>query len=291
MYTASASNIPPELFPLILDYIGTDERGDGSLSERRDRGLWSWQACSLVCLYWANHCRRYIFYYLINNLRSKEQMAALRRLISSKGSQRLASVASLVARPTLRVEQTWDSWSWIHHVHPLPLKNTTCHLTLRGPVPGKLPVSAYHSPHWSLPRTMPAQYTPYANCHLKDIEFPSFRDLALLLKHFKKASSFSFENLMWPPAENNDLIRIRPFSSTPDSSDLEAVWAYGIEASRCTDNFLALSQACRLYPDYPLANILESDLMHKFLRSIYDAGAAIPQGREHGLACTVEWRK
>ncbi|KAI0753934.1 hypothetical protein BC629DRAFT_1175167 [Irpex lacteus] len=131
----TAANIPPELFPLILDYIGTDDRGDGSLSERRDIGLRDWQACSLVCLYWANHCRRYMFYYLINNLHSKNQLDALRRLIAFEGSKRLNPLSSLVSRPTLRVQQTWDSRSWIHHIHPLPLKNTTCNLTLRGPVP------------------------------------------------------------------------------------------------------------------------------------------------------------
>lgn len=287
----TAANIPPELFPLILDYIGTDDYGDGSLSERRNRGLRDWQACSLVCLYWANHCRRYMFYYLINNLHSKDQLDALRRLISSDGSKRLTPLGSLVARPTLRVQQTWNSRSWIHHIHPLPLKNSTCNLTLRGPVPADLSLTAYRSPHWSLPRTMPVQYTPYAHCQIQNINFPSFRDLTLLMKHFKKASALSFESLTWPQSSELNNIFIRPFTTTPDSFDMEYKWAYSIEAIRCTDNMLVLEHARQLYPDFPLSNIQDVIPMQQFLRSFYDAGASASRGREYGMACSIEWRE
>ncbi|KAI0093067.1 hypothetical protein BDY19DRAFT_989745 [Irpex rosettiformis] len=52
---------------------------------------------------------------------------------------------------------------------------------------------------------------------------------------------------------------------------------------------LAVAQACRLYPDVPLSNILEANPMQKFLRSFYDASAAMSRGRRHGLGCTIEW--
>lgn len=56
---ATAADLPPELFPLILDYLRTDNRG----YEEYIRDVWvrDMMSCSLVCLYWANRCREYLF--------------------------------------------------------------------------------------------------------------------------------------------------------------------------------------------------------------------------------------
>ncbi|KAI0342121.1 hypothetical protein BDW22DRAFT_1345853 [Trametopsis cervina] len=276
---------------LILNYIGTDERGDGTLSERRSRGLHDLQSCSLVCLYWSNHCRRYIFYYLISSIRSLETLQALRRLVASRGSKRLLPIDKLVVRPTARVWQNWETPSWIHHVPPLPLPRTTCHLTLSGPVPPRLPISAVRSPHWSAPRTLPPLFTPYSDVRIEDVAFPFFRDLIALLKHFKVASSFSFHNLTWksvPGQDDFDAV-LRPLKDTPNSCDGEYAWAYGIAAAGCTDNMLACLQACQLYPTFPLFRVAGSASTRRFVRALYDAAALATLGGQRVPECTMEW--
>lgn len=56
--TASAAELPPELFPFILDYVGSADDGAEIKDQSRVRDL---QSCSLVCLDWANRCRAYLF--------------------------------------------------------------------------------------------------------------------------------------------------------------------------------------------------------------------------------------
>lgn len=58
MPSAMAADLPPELFPIILEYIGTDNRGELQWDKDRTREL---KTCSLVCLDWANRCRVHLY--------------------------------------------------------------------------------------------------------------------------------------------------------------------------------------------------------------------------------------
>lgn len=195
----TAADIPPELFPRILAYVGTNDGGfRWNIENMDDESRRDLKSCSLVCLDWANRCRDILFTREIGVL-SQDELKTL-GFYACHGSHRLKPVQDLIRK--WHLEQTWTSRSWCHmrystpfrprytRIHPYP--NWGVHedddgyqLTLRGPIPAGLPVSCLRSPHWSLPRSLPACYTRFMCLVLSDIHFPSLLSLVKLIRHFK----------------------------------------------------------------------------------------------------------
>lgn len=222
----TAANIPPELFPLLLSYVGTDERGAGAPWERRrGEGLRDLQSCSLVCLDWANMCRPVIFGSKPVTVLSLEHMEGL-EFYARHGSVRLTPIRTLLTGWEL--EQTWTSPSWCHRPHEtaarLDCSVAADHrLHLSGPVPSGLPPSALHSPHWSLPRSMPASFTPVGVLHLADIHFPSLSSFVKHIRHFKSLRKLCLVRITWDE-DDSTIVRSLPCGL-----------AY-VKAEECTDN-------------------------------------------------------
>lgn len=238
----TGADIPPELLPLILDYVGTNDRGKGySWSRRAGNGLQDLQSCSLVCVDWANRSRRVLFNKGIAVL-SQEQMESL-DFYAKHGSKRIVPIAHGIYRWDL--EQTWASRSWCHlrYTSSFCLANTDKNnrnadgkrLKLCGPVPSSLPVSALHSPHWSIPRSMPACYTPFIELILTDIHFPSLSSLFKIVRHFRSLRYLYLIRITWDQVEvMAPVLRSR-------ITDLY------VEARGCTDNLyapVALASLC-----------------------------------------------
>lgn len=248
---ATGAHIPPELLPLILEYVGTGDRGEGEVWDRNEgEGPRDLQSCSLVCVDWANRCRPVVFGRPIT-MRSQKDMESL-DFYAKHGSKRLVPIAHWIWKWTL--EQTWALRSWCHlrYNSSFRLPNPDGHhpdgkhLELRGPVPSSLPVSALHSPHWSFPRSMPACYTPFTTLYLTDIHFPSLSSLFKLVRHFKSLSQLYLEKITWDQVE---VMAPVPHSRITDLN---------MEARDCTDNVyapVALAALCsgsaffRLYPE------------------------------------------
>lgn len=192
---ATAADLPPELFPLILDYLPTNDQGREWNVERE---VWvrDMMSCSLVCLYWANLCRLYLF------SRHKVEINSLAEFLTlesyaADGCTRLVPLYDVIPRFT--VEQTWDSAAWCYRISKSRLRALRwSDLVLSGPVPSHLPRAAYRSPHWSLPRSMPSCYLPSTIVTLRDIHFPCLSDLLALLSHFKHSEGYiTLERVTW----------------------------------------------------------------------------------------------
>lgn len=201
---ATGTDIPPELWPRILEYVGTKAGGEGEDWERtRGHGLRDLKSCSLVCIDWENRCRHIIFTGIWIRVRSQEQIESL-DFYAKHGSNRLVPISHRIYRWT--PEQTWASRSWCHLCYnsSLHLKSHDTDgvdLTLVGPVPSSLPVSALHSPHWSIPRSMPACYISFTTLVLKDIHFPSLSSLFKLVRHFKSLCRLYLVRITWDQVE------------------------------------------------------------------------------------------
>lgn len=202
---ATGADIPPELLPRILDYVGTNDRGYGWYrydDRNKGEGLRDLKSCSLVCVDWANRCRPALFDRAIT-MRSQKDMESL-NFCAKHGSKRITPIDHQIYRWGL--EQTWTSQSWCHlrYTSSFHLENDDTDgidLKLVGPVPSSLPVSALHSPHWSLPRSMPACYTPFVDLTLTDIHFPSLSSLFKLARHFKLVEWLKLEKITWDQVE------------------------------------------------------------------------------------------
>lgn len=228
---ATGADIPPELFTRILAYVGTDEKGKGQPWDRaKGDGLQDLKSCSLVCVYWATQCRYILLFWRCIYVHSLEEMKSL-DLSAKHGSKRFAMLGELIYG--WRLEQTWTSQSWCHtrynssfrlKKHDVYHSRDGRHLTLQGPVPPSLPVSALHSPYWSLPRSMPACSAVFDSLELKDIHFPSLFSLSKLLRQFKFLRWLSLEKITW----DHDWL-LAPVLR-PGSNSLT------VSARACTDN-------------------------------------------------------
>lgn len=238
---ATGADIPPELFPRILEYLGTDDTGKGEDWERAwGEGLRDLKSCSLVCVDWANRCRPVMPWKGIT-VRLQEQMESL-DFYAKHGSKRLVPIASLI--PWWELEQTWASRSWCHLrynssfrlMNPEGLRADAYNVKLQGPVPSSLPVFALHSPHWSLPRSMPACYTSFSLLRLTDIHFPSLSSLFKLVRHFKSLRWLYLQKITW------DQVEVMAPAPRGRISSLD------VRAYRCTDNVYAPVSLAALCP-------------------------------------------
>lgn len=234
---STAADLPPELFPFILDYVRTDD--EGWIGDRED---WArdMMSCSLICLDWANRCRYYLFNDEKVTVKSSTELSIMESY-ARNGSTRLVPLPQLFR--ALKVEQTWQSSAWVWRVHAFNLhtgRRSTDEdkLVLRGPVPPHLSREAYRSPHWSLPRSLPTCYHPFKRVELRDIHFPCLSDLYALLRHFKYASTIVFLNMTW---SKTDDVGSPVVFQLPRRSNEEGI--VEVTAKGCTDNSLPCIQA------------------------------------------------
>lgn len=236
---ATGLDLPNELLPIIVGYVGTEDGGDFHIwglkfSHERKGQL---ATCSLVCVEWAQRCRPVLFERIA--VKSLERFEAI---ISSRISPLLTPIASLVRDITL--VQDWQSRSWCHRLAGSPLDvRPHLRLVLQGPVPAHLPRCAYRSVQWSLPRTLPNSLFPFYVVTLRDIHFPSLSDLRQLLgsMHPKR---YHLKNLTWA---DSDISEAGPGSR----ASLTMLRRDGrhLHATGCTDNILV----CLLMPCTPLS--------------------------------------
>lgn len=280
---ATAADLPPELFPRILFFVSfeTDEEQRYRYEHQRyeDGLLDVWLGapvvvlgnCSLVCLYWANICRRYLFHGRSMRIRTREDAEKFRKY-ATRGSVRLVPLFKLIKR--LSATQHYDSSSFLHLLLLPSLRTKLAQLHLKGPTtpgfPHGLPLD---SPHWSVPRVTatPPSVTPFRGVEISNIHFPSLKTVVKLIKHFKDARVLDLRSLSW----EDDC------STTP----LHMVHSRGgtregihISASNCTDDVLICLQAAMLYPDSPLRMLPDKDmkLALGLFKAIYKYYAALP---------------
>lgn len=192
--TATAADLPVELLSFIVGYVGTNDRGrfyqdNVNAKDRRDL-----KSSSLVCLHWANWCRRRLFTGRPLRVRSLAELVTL-ETFQMRGSLRLYSIHMLVGRVIF--EQNWEAASWCHRAYNSPILALTPELVLRGPIPVHLPRAAHRSPNWSLPRSLPSCYLPFDRVALVGVHIPDLQSLGALLRHFSLLPSVRFENVAW----------------------------------------------------------------------------------------------
>lgn len=255
---ATAADLPPELFPLILDYLRTDVRGIYlGYDPKRDVWVRDMMSCSLVCLYWANLCREYLFSDWTLVIKSLAEFLTLESYAAG-GCTRLVQLHRFIRR--FKVEQTWDSAAWCYRIHKSCLiQSGETHLFLSGPVPSHLPRSAYRSPHWSLPRSLPSCYLPFPNVTLRDIQFPCLSDLLALLSHFKHSERYiTLESVTWAEVDIHG--PVRTFGRRQETRRRYPI----LSARGCTDNAVVCILATGALETWPASHLRETELANIF---------------------------
>lgn len=225
--TITASDLPTELLAVIVAYVGTNHRGRFYQDSVTAEDVDDFKRCSLVCLDWANWCRRCLFTDRPLIVKSLTELVAL-ELYAVGGSKRLTPLHTLVGLITF--DQNWTSGSWCHRAYHSSLLAKTSELVLRGPILAHGSRAAYRSPHWSLPRSMPRCYLPFERVALLGLHFPRLSDLGALTRHFASTPSVTFESVTW----DNDDVSTWPRPLTRSS----ATGTWHRFAKKCTENVL-----------------------------------------------------
>lgn len=293
--------LPPELFPRLLHWVNLNNTS-GEVYERINRvredsgpelsrlyrelekanPTYTLRSCALVCRYWANHCRRYMFYGSILRIRSL-QMAEDFRRYSTLGSRRLLRVSRLVRAIHVDMIVSQTPRSFVELAFIPETANRLGNLRIIGPFPPDLPPAKLSSPHWHLPSPIvpPPTATAYRSIILSDIRFPSFTHITQFLKFFRATKKFELSRIDWGGKTPDELVHwTKPAKQFRETSE--------IYASQCTDTLLLCKQLAMLYPDCPLRGIASQD--HDFAMNLMnffdDFYRELPMGDE-GVMCNI----
>ena len=156
-WASASTRIPPELFNEILYHVSAEYRGQRfiTLSKYSNHELKSMfdpiATCSLVCLYWANQCRKFAFSNAIIKLSSFEEAESFARY-ATQGCSSLFPVHKLIR--SLWVEQRYDApFSFYRHLLPhlsIMSKDKSAKLWILGPIPDDFAPDQLDTPCWGL---------------------------------------------------------------------------------------------------------------------------------------------
>lgn len=224
----TAASIPPELFPLILDYVNTDREGRRDVSQsHRDLA-----DCSLVCVHWAHCCRKQ---WEKITLRSKEAAEDLVRFTNSR--TRLPRIIDFVN--IVYIVHSSSSPSWIHLLSQIrwdPPEHRSIdqeprkiYLYIRG---GPLHYSIVNSLPWSLLES------PCTSLFISDCMSRSLADLMKLASGARKVDWIKFDGVTWNVNQSsNRRLPFRMFALCTTPVGGADKWP-DIEAHDCTNNAL-----------------------------------------------------
>ncbi|KAI0763892.1 hypothetical protein BC629DRAFT_1737939 [Irpex lacteus] len=272
-----AAYIPPELFENILFYVNVNrvsqrKYGNGILKRyyrerlHPDDILINLKQCSLVCLFWANKCREYMFSARILEIRSYEDAKIFRRYVVG-GCPRLTPVQQLISK--LDVTQNYIERSSFLDLLYLPaIQDKLDALHINGPVPPGFNSAKLDTPHWGIPTCIVVPNSFMRHIVLKHVHFPSFRHVTKYMRHFTCATYIHFEGIRWhgqtptyslPQASNTIPCQRRPRSLTV------------LAVRFCTDPVHLALTALMLNPNCPLHRLSDEERMWmtKFMTLLY----------------------
>lgn len=206
-----AAAVPPELFGEIPFYMYLDYqehkqgRGYCTWSNKLEGPLYEYHggifACSLVCRYWANQCRRYMFSGMELHIRTCEQAEMLVRY-ALHGSPSLVPIHTLIS--SIGVFQ--DHAAPRSFLHRLFLLKSIAgkylkfdFLILGDTVPDGFSSCKLDTPHWSVPSSIatPPSVISYLQITLVRIHFPTFSHLSKYIRYLNPVTEICYDSLTW----------------------------------------------------------------------------------------------
>ncbi len=299
--------VPPELFPRIIHWVSLLDFGveahekilrdnNGSAegvdpeefirASKEPGPTYMLCICSLVCLYWANRCREYIFTRAILDIASREDAMAFRRY-TVDCSPNLIPIYTLIRglkawMPYHSILQPSDSdhivprKSFLDLLYLPQTRNKLESLVIRGPTPSAFPPSILNTPHWSIPSNAqpPPEATSYEDITMTCMSFPSYRHLIGYFKYFSGVTSFDLFKITWDsdPETLNNLVLLK---RGPVRRRQSLVVSTGL----CTDDLHLCLQIAMMYPDFPLRQTSpqEQAWAIDLMRYVHDCHRVVPK--------------
>ncbi|KAI0347578.1 hypothetical protein BDW22DRAFT_1349578 [Trametopsis cervina] len=284
----TGAHIPPEIFPDILFFVSTDNQIK-SIRQKVVQENWEYflvrialtiaqpaytlKSCSLVSVYWANQCRRYIFLDHFIRLRNYRDAVAFRHY-STLPKSRLTPICDLVK--VVKIYQVRpDSRSLLHIICLPSTQRKLQDFHIQGPISSRTPTPTLSTPHYSLPHrmAMPPSVTPYRAVFLTSLNFSSFHNVVSYIRNFRDAERLQFSSLTW-----NDAPSASPVEIVRSPFRRHARRRIYVEVYNCTNNYLLCYQTMVLFPDSLLRTIPDQDqrVIESITRGFYTHFTSLP---------------
>ncbi|EKM52559.1 uncharacterized protein PHACADRAFT_261062 [Phanerochaete carnosa HHB-10118-sp] len=212
MSQTTGADLPPEVLSFVLASVVPSHINYHNSSERR-RSKHELVAPSLVCRYWSEVIRPFLFQILI--LRSHEDVRLLKNVVSSP---RYTSSSLFEAIQIIEIHQkAADTKPWLHHIHGLStrLRGTIFTCTVLGDANDPASTVGRWAPFKSLPSLTPS-YVRLSVLTLDRLIFASTTELARVIDSFstlKKCDCYALTLLDPSPVTHSRRIRRRLSSS------------------------------------------------------------------------------
>ncbi|KAI0347591.1 hypothetical protein BDW22DRAFT_3452 [Trametopsis cervina] len=222
-HSITGAHIPPEIFPDILYFVSRDDqtrRIDRKVTSERwveflstsalilAHPTYTLKSCSLVSMYWANQCRRYMFLEKSIWLRNYRDAVAFRHY-STLPNSRLTPICEFIKG--VHVSQVRPDSRSLAHIICLPsTQHKLLEFNLQGPISSKSPTPVFNPLHYSLPHriAMPPSITSYREVRLVLLAFSTFHNVVSYIKNFRDAESLHFSSLTWNEAPSTSPVEI-----------------------------------------------------------------------------------
>ncbi|KAI0748973.1 hypothetical protein BC629DRAFT_129786 [Irpex lacteus] len=256
------AHIPPELFDNVLFYVNVHralQARDGGLSRGSGRpssydALTDLKRCSLVCRFWANRCRQYMFAGRTLEIYRSEDAEIFRRYAIG-GCAALIPVHQLIGE--IQVYLRYDGLinSFLHLLYLSVIRQKLRLLSIHGPIPTGFHPAKLDTPHWGSPPSVVLPRSFLRNqIRVSHIHLPSISHVSKYLRHLICAADIILHLVTWdgempislPGASNAVYRRRKPLSMK-------------ISASHCTDNINLALTAAMINPGCPLHRLSDQD--------------------------------
>lgn len=267
---ATASDLPPELIPYIVSYIGTEDSGDDGYCGYVDRRILC--RSSLVCLFGAAHCRKVLYDGRTIKIESRKRAERFMALVASERNRvgRPTPLLKLIAHIDVKCLLSRDSW--IHLLTMPHVANKLRELYISGEhLRVDFPRVLLQSPHCGVSPSIPMtpSLTPYSLVVLDNIRFQSFRHAFKFLQHFRAAEDVRTYFLHWPESAHFNAVVTLPLRMKR-KRPLRRVWAQG-----CTHDARICVQTASLdsnFAIWKLGSVMTSPtVMPQIILDVYDA--------------------
>lgn len=201
-------DIPPELFANIICYIGTeaggyaDKRWECGEKQPREMG-----PPSLVCVYWAQRCRLYLYEDSTVTIHSAKQAVRFRNLVMGSCSKRFTPIVDMIKGLEVKYDiPSEDKHAWhpiLGALVPLVPADKFLRFWLLGSEDAR-------SPHWAIATSLPSFSNPYRELRLSYCHVPSLRALLILLRKFPRVQVLWLSDVTWDEDHAHALTRPRP---------------------------------------------------------------------------------
>ena len=215
--------------------------------------MYTLRSCSLVCLYWANQCREYMFRGARFRVLTLQRAQDFRKY-STGGCKNLVPICTLIRSIEVEMWCRFTQRSFLDLVYLPQTRGKLDTLKILGPFTQEIPSVKLDNPHWSVTNlaTPPPSVTAYSSVVVTAIDFPSFRHIIKYFKYFDNAMTYYLDNLTWDGKTPSTPYH---FFKPPARHRRSVV----VQTSRCTDDLALCTAIAMMYPDFRLRAMSSQD--------------------------------